>query len=377
MNFNLNDTAPCGTDHRYVVIMAGGKGERFWPVSRQATPKQLITLLGTRSLLQQAVDRVLPIVQASHIFVITNVVQAPAVRQQLPELPSENIIAEPCGRDTCAAVTLGGAIAASRDLDAVIAVLSADHLIPTVETFRQTLLDAFTLAGQLDVLITLGIRPTEPATGYGYIQLGEPVAENKSFHKALRFVEKPNLETAQKYLASGDYRWNAGMFVWSCDSLFKALSIHQPVMAKAFQRWKNAAAESWKKLDATLEAEYPGITKISIDFALMEKAQNILAADANFLWDDLGSWPALTRHLQHDSNGNCSNTHCVTVDAKNNLIFDTRKTTPRSLISLLGIHDSVIVFTDDAALIAAKSESQRIKEIVAKISADPEFKNLI
>ncbi|MBR5737661.1 MAG: mannose-1-phosphate guanyltransferase, partial [Verrucomicrobia bacterium] len=206
---------------------------------------------------------------------------------------------------------------------------------------------------------------------------GEPVAENKSFHKALRFVEKPNLETAQKYLASGDYRWNAGMFVWSCDSLFKALSIHQPVMAKAFQRWKNAADQSWKKLNETLEAEYPGITKISIDFALMEKAQNILAADANFLWDDLGSWPALTRHLQHDSNGNCSNTHCVMVDAKNNLIFDTRKTTPRTLISLLGIHDSVIVFTDDAVLIAAKSESQRIKEIVAKISADPEFKNLV
>lgn len=373
MNPDLNEVG-CGSSKRYVIIMAGGRGERFWPLSRQATPKQLITLLGNRSLLQQALDRVLPIVPADHIFVITNALQAAAVRKQLPELPAHNIIAEPCGRDTCAAVTLGGALVAARDAEGVMAVLSADHLIPTVETFQQTLQEAYQLAQQKACLITLGIRPTEPATGYGYIQLGK--ALEPPFFEAVRFVEKPNLETAQKYLASGDYRWNAGMFLWSCQTLYQSLCEHQPQMAEAFQRWKSAATESQEKLFQLLETEYPSITKISIDFALMEKAKNILVADAAFLWDDLGSWPALKRHLQADSAGNCANAHCVTLDANDNLIFDARKTTSRTLTTLLGIHHSVVVFTDDATLIADQSQSQRIKELVAKVSQSPEHKHL-
>lgn len=374
MSFDLTEQS-AGKTHRYVIIMAGGRGERFWPVSRQALPKQLITLLGTRSLLQQAMDRVLPIIEASHIFVITNAIQADAVRKQLPELPAANIIAEPCGRDTCAAVTLGGALVAAQDSAGVIAVLSADHLIPTVESFQQTLLQAFQLAEKEEALITLGIRPTEPATGYGYIQLGQPL--EAPFFRALRFVEKPNLETAKQYLASGDYRWNAGMFLWSCKTLYKNLAEHQPTMAETFTRWKNAAQKSMDDLYSTLQDEYPKITKISIDFALMEKARHIVVADSTFSWDDLGSWPALARHLQPDNAGNCSNTHTIVVDASDNLIFDTRKKTPRTLITLLGIHNAVIVFTDDTTLIADKSQSQRIKELVAKIAASPEYKNLI
>ena len=375
-------------NNRYVVIMAGGRGERFWPVSRQATPKQLIKLLGARSLLQQAVDRVLPVVEADHIFIITNRQQADAVRSQLPELPVDNIIAEPVGRDTCAAVTLGAALVAARNPQGVMAVLSADHLIPTVELFRQTLLDAWSAAEESEALITLGIQPTEPSTGFGYIRLGEafppeacsPSAALKKstpFFKALAFVEKPNLETAEKYLASGDYRWNAGMFLWSCETLFKNLRQHQPLMADAFLRWKAAASASTEHLRQTLEEDYPGITKISIDFALMEKAHNILVADTSFEWDDLGSWPALMRHLQHDGSGNCSNTPFICLDSNENLVFDVRQKLSRTPTALLGVQKSLVVFTDDVTLIAHQSQSQRIKELLAKISQSPEYQHLL
>src|SRR5580692_4277425 len=189
------------TKDRYVIIMAGGKGERFWPVSRTKTPKQLITLLGKRSFLQQAVDRVLPLVPLKNIFIITNAVQAPTVRKQLPKLPKANVIAEPCGRDTCAAVTLGAAIVGARSTTAVMAVLPADHVIPEEKKFQQVLLDAFDLAGRGRAIVTIGIKPTEPATGYGYIHVGAPLPPPEgvkpyktTFFKAERFVETPNYD---------------------------------------------------------------------------------------------------------------------------------------------------------------------------------------
>jgi mannose-1-phosphate guanylyltransferase len=306
----------------------------------------------------------------------------------LPELPDENIIAEPVGRDTCAAVTLGAALVAARNPQGVMAVLSADHLIPTVELFRQTLLDAWSVAEESEALITLGIQPTEPSTGFGYIRLGEafppeagsPTAALKKstpFFKALAFVEKPNLETAEKYLASGDYRWNAGMFLWSCETLFKNLRQHQPLMADAFLRWKAAASASTEHLMQTLEEDYPGITKISIDFALMEKAHNILVADTSFEWDDLGSWPALMRHLQHDGSGNCSNTPFICLDSDENLVFDVRQKLSRTPTALLGVQKSLVVFTDDVTLIAHQSQSQRIKELLAKISQSSDYQHLL
>src|SRR5579862_5213817 len=197
------------TKDRYVIIMAGGKGERFWPVSREKTPKQLITLLGKRSFLQQAVDRVLPLVPLKNILIITNAVQAPAVRKQLPKLPKQNVVAEPCGRDTCAAVTLGAAIVGARSTTAVMAVLPADHVIPEEKKFQQVLSDAFDLASRGRAIVTIGIKPTEPATGYGYIHVGEPLPAPQGakgyktlFHRAERFVEKPNFDTALGYVNS-------------------------------------------------------------------------------------------------------------------------------------------------------------------------------
>src|SRR5262245_62058743 len=226
--------------NRFVIIMAGGRGERFWPVSREKTPKQLLTLLGKRSFLQEAVDRVLPLVPAKNIFVITNEAQLPEVRKQLPKIPKQNLIAEPMGRDTCAAATLGAALVGARCTTGVMAVLPADHVIPDEKKFQQVLSDAFDLAARGQAIITIGIKPTEPATGYGYIQTGmelpTPPGAKKSktaFFKAERFVEKPHFEKALEYLNSGQYRWNAGMFVWSFVTVTEGLQKHQPEMYAA------------------------------------------------------------------------------------------------------------------------------------------------
>ena len=366
---------------RFVIIMAGGKGERFWPVSREKTPKQLITLLGKRSFLQQAVDRVLPIVPLKNILIITNEVQAPQVRRQLPRLPKENVIAEPCGRDTCAAVTLGAALVGARSTTGVMAVLPADHVIPEEKKFQQVLSDAFDLAGRGQVIVTIGIKPTEPATGYGYIHVGEPLPPphgvkpyKTTFSKAERFVEKPNLEKAVEYLNSGHYRWNAGMFIWSFVTITQGLEQHQPDMAQACQRWFKAAESG--KLAKVLAKEYPAINKISIDFALMEHAQNVVVADGAFAWDDLGSWTALGRHLKPDAEGNCAMADFVHVDATRNIVYDAR-TKNRTPIALVGIRDSIIVQTDDATLVAHKSQAQKIKELVAKLAASKDYKKLV
>src|SRR5947207_3707669 len=257
----------------YVIIMAGGRGERFWPVSREKTPKQLITLLGKRSFLQQAADRVAPLVPLKNILSITNEVQAPEVRKQLPRLPKQNVIAEPVGRDTCAAVTLGAAIVGSRSTTGVMAVLPAAHVIPEEKKFQQVLGDAFDLASRGQAIITIGIKPTEPATGYGYIRVGEPLPPPKGvkgyktvFHRAEQFVEKPNFDRALEYVNSGQYRWNAGMFIWSFVTITQGLEKHQPEMATACQRWFKVA--NTPKLPRVLAKEYPDIKKISIDFAL-------------------------------------------------------------------------------------------------------------
>src|SRR6266403_5565823 len=222
------------TKNRFVIIMAGGKGERFWPVSREKTPKQLLALLGKRSFLQEAVERVLPLVPLKNILVITNDLQAPEVRKQLPKLPKQNVIVEPVGRDTCAAVTLGAALVGARATTGVMAVLPADHVIPEEKKFQQVLADSFDLASRGQAIITIGIKPTEPNTGYGYIRVGEPLpppqgvkAYKTAFHRAEQFVEKPNFDKALEYVNSGQYRWNAGMFIWSFVTITEGLQKHQ------------------------------------------------------------------------------------------------------------------------------------------------------
>lgn len=370
------------TGDRFVIIMAGGRGERFWPVSREKTPKQLLSLINKRSFLQQAVDRVLPLVPIKNIFIITNAVQAPQVRKQLPKLPKENVVAEPMGRDTCAAVTLGAALVGARSTTGVMAVLPADHVIPDEKQFQTVLGDCFDLAERGQAIVTIGIKPTEPATGYGYIQVGNElppppgVKKYKTpFFRAERFVEKPHFEKAVEYLNSGDYRWNAGMFIWSFVTVTEGLQKHQPEMYAACQRWFEAA-KSPARLARVLAKEYPEIKKISIDYALMEKAQNVVCAAGDFEWDDLGSWNALARHLKVDADGNCAVGDFLHVDAAHNVVFDAR-TKNRTPIAVVGLQDSIIVQTDDAVLVAHKSQSQKIKDLVKKLGEDPKLRKLI
>jgi mannose-1-phosphate guanylyltransferase len=368
-------------DNRFVIIMAGGRGERFWPVSREKTPKQLVTLLGDRSFLQRAVDLVLPLVPLKNVLIITNAVQAPEVRRQLPKLPKENIIAEPIGRDTCAAVTLGAAVVGQRSTSAVMAVLPADHVIPEEKKFQQVLADSFDVAGRGQIIVTIGIKPTEPATGYGYIRVGHALppphgvkAYKTAFFKAEQFVEKPNFDKALEYLNSGAYRWNAGMFIWSFVTITQGLEKHQPELAAACRRWFQAAGTP--KLDKVLAREYPAIKKISIDYALMEHAQNVVVADGAFQWDDLGSWTALARHLQADAEGNCAVGDFLHVDGARNIIFDAR-TKHRTPIAVVGLRDAILVQTDDAVLLAHKSQAQKVKELVKKLAEDKKYRKLV
>ncbi|MDB6037003.1 MAG: Mannose-phosphate guanylyltransferase [Verrucomicrobiales bacterium] len=363
-----------------MIIMAGGRGERFWPVSREKTPKQLITLIGGRSFLQQAVDRVTPIVPIENVFIITNEVQADTVRKQLPKLPKGNVIAEPVGRDTCAAVTLGAAIVGARSTTGVMAVLPADHVIPDEKKFQQVLSDCFDLASRGQAIVTIGIKPTEPATGYGYIHMGEQLPPptglkpyKTPFHRVLRFVEKPHHDKAVEYVNSGDYRWNAGMFIWSFVTITEGLQKHQPEMAEACQRWFKVAGTP--KLAKVLAKEYPAIKKISIDFALLEHAQNVVAAAGDFEWDDLGSWTALARHLKPDAAGNCAVADFIHVDAERNIVFDAR-TKNRTPIAIVGLRDSILVQTDDATLVAHKSQAQKIKDLVKRLAEDKKYKKL-
>jgi len=370
---NLND--------RFVIIMAGGRGERFWPVSRQTAPKQLLTLLGKRSFLQQAVDRVTPLVPRKNILVITNDAQAAEVRRQLPRIPKQNIIAEPCGRDTCAAVTLGAALVGARSTTGVMAVLPADHVIPEEKKFQQVLNDSFDLASRGQAIVTIGIKPTEPATGYGYIHVGEPLPPphgvrpyKTSFSRAERFVEKPNFDRALEYVNGGQYRWNAGMFIWSFVTITNGLEMHQKEMAEACQRWFKVAGTP--KLAKVLAKDYPLLPKISIDYALMEHAQNVLVAAGDFVWDDLGSWTALARHIKADPQGNCAIGDFVHVDAARNVVYDAR-TKNRTPIAIVGLRDSIVVMADDSTLVAHKSQAQKVKELVAKLGADPRYKKLV
>jgi mannose-1-phosphate guanylyltransferase len=373
---------PMDVKNRFVIIMAGGRGERFWPVSREKMPKQLLTLLGKRSFLQQAVDRVLPLVPVKNIFVITNEAQLPEVRKQLPKIPKQNLIAEPVGRDTCAAVTLGAALVGARSTMGVMAVLPADHVIPDEGKFQQVLSDSFDLASRGRAIVTIGIKPTEPATGYGYIHVGEalppPSGVKKyktTFFRAERFVEKPYFDKALEYVNSGRYRWNAGMFVWSFVTVTEGLQKHQPEMYAACQRWFKAATQP-AKLAKVLAREYPGIKKISIDYALMEHAQNVIVADGAFEWDDLGSWTALARHLKADPEGNCAVADFIHVDAARNIIYDAR-TKNRTPIAVVGLRDSILVQTDDAVLLAHKSQAQKVKELVRKLAEDKILRKLV
>lgn len=356
---------------KFVVIIAGGKGERFWPQSRARRPKHLLPIVGSKPMLAQTLDRVRPLVPAKNILVITSAVQEAAVREVCKKLPAANIIAEPVGRDTAPAVGLAAALVGARDPQGIFAVLPADHVIHDAKTYQRDLRAAFAAAESEPVMVTIGIAPTEPATGFGYIQRGEEWKrfEKVPVYRVKRFVEKPKLEVAQEYLASGDYVWNAGMFVWSVPVVNAALAQHAPELDAGFKPLRAALAKK-RALGPVLKKVYPKLAKISVDYALLEKSDNVVVLPSSFDWDDVGAWPAVPRHYKPDPAGNVSRGRVIVENGRNNIVFSEGS----HLVTVLGADDLIVVHTPDATLVAPKEKAQEIKQLLKRIEAEKDGK---
>ncbi len=349
----------------YVVIMAGGRGERFWPHSRIRRPKHLLPIVGESPMLAQTVTRLEGLVPPERVFVVTNHEQREATLEACPELLPEQVVGEPIGRDTAAAVGLAALLVKRKSPDAPFAMLPADHVIDDAAGFRDVLRSAMTAAAQEEILVTIGVQPTEPATGYGYVQRGglKMDADNRPVHDVSRFVEKPDLETAKGYLESGDYFWNAGMFVWRPEVILNALATH----ASDLHQHLSALDERWragKSLDSCMQSIYPDLPRISIDYAVMEKADNVVMMESDFDWDDVGEWPAVARHFPLDEAGNVSRGEVVALDSADNLVI----TSKGRLTALLGVQDLIVVETGDATLICHRDKAQEVKRLVQEIA---------
>lgn len=369
MNLHLSPRSPqCFglMPQHFIVIIAGGKGERFWPQSRAPRPKHLLPVVGSKPLLAQTIDRVKPLAPAKNIFVITSAVQAKAVKQVCKGIPAANIIAEPVGRDTAAAVGLAAALVAARDPQGIFAVLPADHVIHDDKSYAADLKAAFAAAEAAAVMVTIGITPTEPATGFGYIQRGEKwkTFGRRPVFQVKRFVEKPAQAVAEDYLKSGDYVWNAGMFVWSVPVVEAALAAHAPELDAALKPIRVAHAKKLP-LAAVMKKVYPTLPKISVDYALLEKSKNVVVLPSSFDWDDVGAWPAVCKHCTPDAAGNVVRGLGVVEQGSNNLVFSEGG----HLLAVIGLDDLIVVHTPDATLVVPKSKAQDIKALLKKVEA--------
>ncbi|TAG32711.1 MAG: mannose-1-phosphate guanyltransferase [Verrucomicrobia bacterium] len=355
----------------FIVIIAGGKGERFWPQSRAARPKHLLPVVGETPLLSQTLTRVKALAPAKNTFVITSAIQAKEVARICRGLiPPANIVAEPTGRDTAAAVGLAAALVGARDPNGVFAVLPADHVIHDTKAYQADLRAAIAAAGAAEVMVTIGIPPSEPATGFGYIQRGEEWARvgagqtGKVVYEVKRFVEKPKLELAEAYLKSGDYVWNAGMFVWSVPVVEAAFEAHAPDLDAGLKKIRTALKKK-QPLKAILAKIYPTLVKISVDYALLEKSANVVMLPASFDWDDVGAWPAVAKHFKADSAGNVRRGEVIIEQGSGNIVFGEGG----HLVTLLGVHDLVVVHTKDATLVMPKAKAQEIKALLTQVGA--------
>lgn len=351
----------------YAVIMAGGSGTRFWPASRQKRPKQLLSLTGKRSLLQQTVDRLTPLVEPGKTLVVTGRLHADQVRDQLPELPPKNILAEPMGRNTAAACGLAAAWVAKRDPRAVCLVLPADHLITDETLFIDTLRRAAVLASGQDVLGTLGLTPHFPATGFGYIETGQVVDPKPPIISTVAaFHEKPDLATAQQYLDGERHLWNSGMFAWRADMLLKEMEIHLPALARGLAEL--APSLGGPKQDAALERIYPGLPSISVDHGVLEKSSRLRVVKADFGWSDVGSWEAMSDLWELDPHGNANQAgkdKIHPVDSHGNLVSAGKR-----LVALLGVENLVAVVTDDVLLIIPRSRCQEVGRLLEELKVN-------
>jgi mannose-1-phosphate guanylyltransferase len=343
------------------IIMAGGVGTRFWPLSTHEKPKQFIQLFDDRSLLHKSNDRVAGIVPDDRIIVLTNATFTRLVEEQLPEVSPQNIIGEPERKDTAAAICLGVLIARKRFGNPVIIVLTADHLIEPLAHFQRTMLSAVKAARQNGALYTFGIKPTHPAAGYGYLEVGKKISDDGGIEhfQIASFKEKPKPETARRYLESGRYLWNSGMFVWTANSIFSELTAHLPEhvehLSKAVER---LGTEHW---ETALQGAFAPLRRISIDFAVMEKAREVRCVAGEFCWKDVGGWLAIQDFLECDVNGNYIKGRVHALDAQGNLVFCDQ---PQETLAMVGVNDIVVVRSGAKTLVAHKDRLEEVKHLV-------------
>ncbi len=342
------------------LIMAGGRGERFWPRSRQNMPKQFLSLTDDgKTMIQLTVERILPLVAMEDIFIATNRSYKDLVRSQLPDLPEENILCEPVGKNTAPCIGLGAVHMAKRYGDAVMMVLPSDHLIKYTSLFLNTLSDACDVAEQGENLVTLGIAPDSPETGYGYIKFQPKQTLGRAF-AVERFVEKPDLETAKAYLASEQYLWNSGMFIWKTSTILKNLEAYLPETYQSLGKIGEAIGTPME--EQVLEREFHAFKAESIDYGVMEKAKSIYILSGAFGWDDVGSWLAVSRIKRSNELGNVVNGNVVTVDTRNTTIQGGGQ-----LIAAVGLEDMIVVDSEDALLICEKDHAGDIKKVLENL----------
>ena len=345
------------------VIMAGGKGERFWPRSRRNMPKQFLSLTDDgKTMIQLTVERIKPLVTIEDVFIVTNKDYKALVKEQLPSLPEENIILEPMAKNTAPCIGLASMYIKKKYEDAVMVVLPSDHLIKFNGIFVNTLKDAIEVAEQKNNIVTIGITPTYPETGYGYINFGKEKenTKNNNVYEVERFVEKPNIELAKEYLFSGKFLWNSGMFVWKASTILAQFQHFLPDMYQGLIEIEETIGT--EEEESTLERKFHDFTPVSIDFGIMEKAEDIYTIPGSFGWDDVGSWLALERFNKTNDNGNVIQGNVISIETKNSIIQGSKK-----LIATVGIDNLIVVDTDDALLICEKENAQDIKRVLENL----------
>lgn len=359
---------------RYVVIMAGGSGKRLWPLSRQGMPKQMLHLVGDTSLLRMAFDRVVDVVGADHVWVCTGADYAETVRAELPELPEHQILGEPVGRDSLNAVAWPAAVLAAQDSEAVVAMVTADQIMQPVEAFQDALRTGFEVAeADPTALVTFGVVPNHPHIGYGYLHRGAAVDQHPEVFEVLEFKEKPDRSTAEAYVVSGRYWWNAGMFVWRATSLLAQLEKLVPDC--------HATVQTLAIEPDRLAELFPTLPKISVDYAVMEPVSQgrgtdgtrVVAVRLPITWYDVGGFPALAEHLHRDDHGNALDGASLLMDSFNNLVIN--KADDGSVLAVMGMTDTIVVRSGNVTLVCPAGQAERIKELVGRAAEElgPEY----
>ncbi len=340
----------------YAVIMAGGVGSRFWPRSKKALPKQLLKIFGDTTMIQATVERIDDLIDRNRIFVITNEIQADEVKKQLHDIPEENIIIEPFGRNTAAAIGLASIIIKAKDPEAVTIVLPADHIIKEEEIFRNTLHNAAKFAYEKKSLVTIGIHPTRPETGYGYIQIDDKKVQD-NIYKVLTFAEKPNYATAVRFLESGDFLWNSGMFIWRVDTILDEIRTYMPDLFEGLTEIEKHLNQ--KDYHDVLVKTYGQMKKISIDYGIMEKSTKVYLTKGFFTWSDVGSWEEVYQLSEKDSSGNA-----LVGKVYTDKVIDSYIYSPDKFTAVIGVDNLIIINYDDTLLVCRRDRAQDVKNVV-------------